>query len=178
MIRMEEMYVYCLCLRSRHLGGLGDRSCCRRIEFRPFFQKRRAGCNGQNRRSLPGAGFLDMFCPNYKGQRYYVDIPSVSDGSLITASGTGALLWAKQIIERLGVFQSDTLEACGMRISVPARRSTSSLLCRLCRDRDPYSAHKKVLTGFSDPVRTLCMVGVARLELAASWSRQFGGIIR
>ena len=30
---------------------------------------------------------------------------------LITASGTGALLWAKQIIERLGVFRADTLEA-------------------------------------------------------------------
>lgn len=58
-----------------------------------------------------GAGFLDMFCPTYKGQSYFVDMPSVSDGNLITASGTGALLWAKQIIERLGVFQLDTLEA-------------------------------------------------------------------
>lgn len=58
-----------------------------------------------------GAGFLDMFCPTYKGQRYFVDMPSVSDGNLITASGTGALLWAKQIIERLDVFQPDTLEA-------------------------------------------------------------------
>ena len=31
--------------------------------------------------------------------------------SLITAGGTGALLWAKQIIGRLGVFRPDTLEA-------------------------------------------------------------------
>lgn len=58
-----------------------------------------------------GAGFLDMFCPTYKGQRYFVDMPSVSDGNLITASGTGALLWTKQIIERLDVFRPDTLEA-------------------------------------------------------------------
>lgn len=58
-----------------------------------------------------GSGFLDMFCPGYKGQNYYVDKPSVSDGNLITASGTGALAWARQIIEHLGVFQSDTLEA-------------------------------------------------------------------
>ncbi len=58
-----------------------------------------------------GAGFLDMFCPSYKGQGCYVDQPSVSDGSLITASGAGALLWAKQIIERMGVFRHDTLEA-------------------------------------------------------------------
>lgn len=58
-----------------------------------------------------GVGFLDMFCPSYKGQSYFVDKPSVSDGNLITASGTGALPWAKQIIEHLGVFQPDTLEA-------------------------------------------------------------------
>ena len=58
-----------------------------------------------------GEGFLDMMCPGYKGQRHYIAAPSVADGNLITASGTGALLWAKQIIERLGVFQTDTLEA-------------------------------------------------------------------
>lgn len=58
-----------------------------------------------------GVGFLDMFCPGYKGQSYFVDKPSVSDGNLITASGTGALLWTKQIIEHLGVFRPDTLEA-------------------------------------------------------------------
>ena len=58
-----------------------------------------------------GEGFLDMMCPSYRGQRYYVAAPSVVAGNLITASGTGALLWAKQIIERLGVFRADTLEA-------------------------------------------------------------------
>ena len=58
-----------------------------------------------------GEGFLDMMCPGYRGQRHYVAAPSVADGNLITASGTGALLWTKQIIERLGVFRPDTLEA-------------------------------------------------------------------
>ena len=58
-----------------------------------------------------GEGFLNMMCPGYRGQRHYVAAPSVADGNLITASGTGALLWAKQIIERLGVFRADTLEA-------------------------------------------------------------------
>ena len=57
-----------------------------------------------------GPGFLEMFCPEYKGQTFYIDNPSVADNNLITASSTGALLWAKQIIERLGVFESDTLE--------------------------------------------------------------------
>lgn len=58
-----------------------------------------------------GPGFLEMFSPGYKGQSYYVDQPSVADNNLITASSTGALLWAKQIIEHLGVFRSDTLES-------------------------------------------------------------------
>ncbi len=58
-----------------------------------------------------GPGFLEMFSPSYKGKSFYIDNPSVADNNLITASSTGALLWAKQIIEHLGVFQSNTLEA-------------------------------------------------------------------
>ncbi len=58
-----------------------------------------------------GPGFLEMVSPGYKGQSFYIDKPSVADNNLITASSTGALLWAKQIIEHLGVFQSNTLES-------------------------------------------------------------------
>ena len=58
-----------------------------------------------------GPGFLEMVSPCYKGQNFYVDKPSVTDNNLITASSTGALLWAKQIIERLDVFETRTLEA-------------------------------------------------------------------
>lgn len=58
-----------------------------------------------------GPGFLEMFSPAYKGQSFYFDKPSVSDNGLITASSSGALLWAKQIIEHLGVFQTNTLES-------------------------------------------------------------------
>lgn len=58
-----------------------------------------------------GPGFLEMFSPGYKGQRFYIDKPSVADNNLITASCTGALLWTKQIIEHLGVFESNTLES-------------------------------------------------------------------
>lgn len=57
-----------------------------------------------------GRGFLELFSPAYKGQAFYVDEPSVADSNLITANPTGSLLWAKQIMERLGVFQSNTLE--------------------------------------------------------------------
>ena len=58
-----------------------------------------------------GVGFLEMVCPRYRGQDFYVDAPSVADGSLITAGSTGSLLWAKQIMERLDVFRHSTLEA-------------------------------------------------------------------
>lgn len=58
-----------------------------------------------------GPGFLEMVSPCYKGQGFYIDKPSVADNNLITAGSTGALLWAKQIIERLCVFEADTLEA-------------------------------------------------------------------
>jgi hypothetical protein len=50
-----------------------------------------------------------MFCPGYKGQDFYRDEPSVADNNLITAGSTGGLLWAKQIIEHLGVFEANTL---------------------------------------------------------------------
>lgn len=58
-----------------------------------------------------GPGFLEMFSPHYKGQSFYIDKPSVADENLITASSTGALLWSKQILGHLGVFQSNTLES-------------------------------------------------------------------
>lgn len=58
-----------------------------------------------------GLGFLEMVSPGYRGQNFYIDNPSVSDNNLITASSTGALLWTKQIIEYLDVFQSNTLES-------------------------------------------------------------------
>ena len=70
-----------------------------------------AGLLDQRPHTSNGAGYLEMVSPSYKGQKFFVDEPSVADHNLITASSTGALLWAKQIIERLDVFQRNTLEA-------------------------------------------------------------------
>lgn len=70
-----------------------------------------AGLLDQRPHTSNGLGYLEMCSPGYKGQQFYVDEPSVADHNLITAGSTGALLWAKQIIERLAVFQPDTLEA-------------------------------------------------------------------
>lgn len=58
-----------------------------------------------------GVGFLDMFCQAYKGKSFYKDEPAVIDRNLVTASGTGGLLFAKLILKYLGVFKKETLEA-------------------------------------------------------------------
>ncbi|MEY8390702.1 glutamine amidotransferase [Lachnospiraceae bacterium] len=68
------------------------------------------GLLDNRRHTSNGQGFLEMCSPAYKGQNFYVDEPSVTDKNLITANPTGALLFAKQIIEHLGVFQANTLE--------------------------------------------------------------------
>ena len=70
-----------------------------------------AGLLDNRKHTSNGPGFLEMFSPSYKGQSFYIDEPSVADKNLITASSTGALMWAKQIIETLGVLKKDTLEA-------------------------------------------------------------------
>ena len=57
-----------------------------------------------------GEGFLQMFCPDYKGEKHYIDKPAVRDGDLITAGSTGGLLMAKLVLEYLDVFRADTLE--------------------------------------------------------------------
>ena len=70
-----------------------------------------AGLLDSRHHTSNGPGFLEMLVPTYKGSGFYVDKPSVADGNLITAAGTGGLMWARDIIERLGVFESDTLSA-------------------------------------------------------------------
>ena len=70
-----------------------------------------AGLLDQRRHTSNGVGYLDMVSPRYRGQSFYVDEPSVAESNLITAGSTGAVLWAKQIMERLNVFRPDTLDA-------------------------------------------------------------------
>ena len=87
-----------------------------------------AGMLDQRAHTSNGPGFLTMVSPGYKGQSHYVDRPSVADDNLITAGCTGGLLWAKQIIERLGVFKADTLEAWYAYFSTGAPESFFDLL--------------------------------------------------
>lgn len=58
-----------------------------------------------------GVGFLNMMCHDYKGQKFYIDAPSVVNNNLITAGSTSGLLMAKQILNYLHVFSAETLEA-------------------------------------------------------------------
>jgi putative intracellular protease/amidase len=58
-----------------------------------------------------GPGFLEMFCPAYKGASFYRNGRAVADGNLITASGTDALQWSRLILEKLDVFSPATLAA-------------------------------------------------------------------
>lgn len=57
-----------------------------------------------------GAGFLDMFCPEYKGAPHFQDVPAIRDGNLITAGCTGALEMTKLILEYLDVLGNDKLD--------------------------------------------------------------------
>ncbi|NMO94478.1 type 1 glutamine amidotransferase family protein [Paenibacillus lemnae] len=56
-------------------------------------------------------GYLKMMCPHYVGEAYYDTNPAVTDGHVVTSSGTAPLLFAKHILRLLDVFEPDTLEA-------------------------------------------------------------------
>jgi len=55
--------------------------------------------------------FLSQMNQHYRGHDYYKDEIAVQDGNLITASSAGSLLWAKFIIEELGLYSKTTIEA-------------------------------------------------------------------
>ncbi len=94
-----------------------------------------AGLLDQRLHTSNGAEYLEMFSPGYKGQKSFVDAPSVSDQNLITASSAGALLWAKQIMEQLDVFQPDTLEAWYAYFSTGEVRHFFSLMQTLSESK-------------------------------------------
>jgi len=54
---------------------------------------------------------LKMFCPNYRGENYYVNEPAVTDANLITASGLAPVEFAYHVFRTLGVMTPATLEA-------------------------------------------------------------------
>lgn len=71
----------------------------------------KAGILDERAHTSNGAGFLEMFVPEYKGSAHFADAPAVADGNLITGAGSGALLWTKLILQNMQVFDETALEA-------------------------------------------------------------------
>lgn len=57
--------------------------------------------------SLP---YLKEGAPHYRGEENYIDAQSVSDGCLITANGSGAVEFSRDILRKLGVLEGEKLE--------------------------------------------------------------------
>lgn len=55
--------------------------------------------------------YMKMICPNYTGEKYYELEPAVTDGHLVTASGTAPLEFAMHVLKLLDVFAPETLDA-------------------------------------------------------------------
>jgi len=54
---------------------------------------------------------LEMFCPDYQGEKFYLNEPAVTDGNLITANGLAPVEFAYHVFRKLEVMSPATLEA-------------------------------------------------------------------
>lgn len=54
---------------------------------------------------------LKMFCPEYSGENFYLNQPSVTDDNLITASGITPLEFSYDVLKKINVMKAETLEA-------------------------------------------------------------------
>lgn len=55
--------------------------------------------------------FLKMFCSQYGGKNFYLNQPAVTDDNLITASGIAPLEYSYEVLKRINVMKTETLEA-------------------------------------------------------------------
>ncbi|MCY8576534.1 glutamine amidotransferase [Bacillus haynesii] len=55
--------------------------------------------------------YMKKVCPHYKGEPFYEMGPAASDGNLVTASGAAPLEFAREVLKKLDVFSSDTLDS-------------------------------------------------------------------
>jgi putative intracellular protease/amidase len=54
---------------------------------------------------------LKMTCPEYSGEKFYINQPAVADDNLITASGLAALEFSYEVLKRTNLMKTETLEA-------------------------------------------------------------------
>ncbi|KMN93150.1 type 1 glutamine amidotransferase family protein [Priestia aryabhattai] len=64
----------------------------------------------QNKHTGNSLPYLKEGAPNYRGDENYIEAQSVSDGCLITANGSGALEFSRDILEKLDVIRGKELE--------------------------------------------------------------------
>ncbi|HEX3072142.1 MAG TPA: type 1 glutamine amidotransferase family protein [Ignavibacteriales bacterium] len=57
-----------------------------------------------------GLDYLKIQSPRYKGDTYYVNKACVTDSNLITANGTAAPEFARDLIKLLGIYDEETTE--------------------------------------------------------------------
>jgi putative intracellular protease/amidase len=70
-----------------------------------------AGLLDQRPHTSNDPAVLKMFCPNYRGEHYYVNEPAVTDDNLITASGLAPVEFAYHVFRKLDVMNPAALEA-------------------------------------------------------------------
>jgi putative intracellular protease/amidase len=70
-----------------------------------------AGLLDNRRHTSNDPAALKIFCPNYRGERNYVNEPAVTDENLITASGLAPVEFAYHVFRILGIMRPETLEA-------------------------------------------------------------------
>lgn len=78
--------------------------------------------------------FLSQMSQHYRGHSYYKDEIAVQDGNLITASSAGSLLWAKLIVEELGLYSKTTVEAWFNYFSTGAHQYYGEMMNSLAKD--------------------------------------------
>ena len=69
------------------------------------------GVFNRNQHTSNDKTFLKMSCPEYTGEKCYLDNPVVIDGNLITASGLAPLEFSYEVFKKMDVMSSGTLEA-------------------------------------------------------------------
>lgn len=67
------------------------------------------GCLDNIKHTSNTVEFMKALSPNYKGEENYIEKQAVSDGNIITANGTAALEFAREILLKLNTETEDKI---------------------------------------------------------------------
>lgn len=71
----------------------------------------RAGLLDHRYHTSNDPGYLKAVCPSYTGESFYREVPVVTDGRLVTATGIAPLEFTRDVLKVLDVCSDRTLEA-------------------------------------------------------------------